>query len=233
MYEIKPSYEQLLAENSSLREENRVLRQRLGIEISEPQPSETTASPEITFFQNATVTQTSSSNEKVDLFMSLFRGRDDIYAKRWYSAKTEKSGYSPVCLNEWEPSLCNKRKYKCNICPNRKLLPLDKNAIFQHLSGKSQTSTDVIGLYPMTEDECCYFLAIDFDDDGWQNDITAFRSACTELGLTAAVERSRSGNGAHVWFFFEDKLPASTARKFGSVLLTQAMSRNHEIKFKS
>jgi len=165
--------------------------------------------------------------------MSVFRGREDVYAKRWYSAKTEKSGYTPVCLNEWESGLCDKRKYKCNNCPNRNLAPLDKNAIFQHLSGKSKTGADVVGLYPMTADECCWFLAIDFDDDDWQKDVSAFRNVCTELGLAAAVERSRSGNGGHVWFFFEDKVSAAIARKFGSALLTKAMSKHHEIKFNS
>lgn len=85
----------------------------------------------------------------------------------------------------------------------------------------------------MTTDECCYFLAIDFDDDEWKRDVAAFRNTCTELGITAYVERSRSGNGGHVWFFFEDKISVPIARKFGSALLTEAMSRNHEIKFKS
>ena len=71
--------------------------------------------------------------------MSLFRGREDVYAKRWYSVKSEKSGYSPVCLNEWERGLCDKRKYKCNICPNRNLAPLNRNTISAHLSGNSKT----------------------------------------------------------------------------------------------
>jgi len=232
--ETKPSYEQLLAENNALREENLLLRQRLGMD--EP-VSSTTPGPIIEavsdLFSEASIPQSSPTDKKIDLFMSLFRGREDVYAKRWYSVKSEKSGYSPVCLNEWERGLCDKRKYKCNVCPNRNLAPLNKNAIFSHLSGNSQTAADVIGIYPMTEDECCYFLAIDFDDNDWQRDVTAFRSACAELGLTTYVERSRSGNGGHVWFFFEDKIPAATARKFGSALLTAAMNRTHEIKFKS
>lgn len=233
MLETKLSYEQLLAENTSLREENRILRQRLGIKAAEPLQSESTSVPESSLFSNSEVTQTSSIDEKIDLFMSLFRGREDVYAKRWYSVKNEKSGYSPVCLNEWEPQLCDKRKYKCNSCPNRNLAPLDRNAIFQHLSGKSQTAADVVGMYPMTSDECCFFLAIDFDDDDWQKDIIAFCSTCKELGIATAVERSRSGNGGHVWFFFKEKISAVTARKFGSALLTHAMSLHHEIKFKS
>lgn len=237
MPDQKPSYEQLLAENNALREENRLLRQKLSMDVDardapEPAPKSepiNAANP----FSNASVTQSSPTDEKIDLFMSLFRGREDVYAKRWYSAKTKKSGYSPVCLNEWEVGLCDKRKYKCNSCPNRNLAPINKNAIFQHLSGKSKTGADVVGLYPMTADECCWFLAIDFDDDDWQKDVSAFRNVCTELGLTTAVERSRSGNGGHIWFFFEEKIPAAVARKFGSALLTQAMSRHHELKFNS
>ena len=96
-----------------------------------------------------------------------------------------------------------------------------------------KNADDVIGLYPMTEDECCFFFAIDFDDENWQRDVAALRAVCTDLRLTAYVERSCSGNGGHVWFFFEDKIPAAIARKFGSSLLTEAMDRNHEIKFKS
>jgi len=85
----------------------------------------------------------------------------------------------------------------------------------------------------MTADECCYFLAIDFDDYDWQRDISVFRKTCEDLCLTANVERSRSGNGGHVWFFFEEKIPAVTACKFGRILLTEAMRSNYKIKFKS
>ena len=130
MPDPKPSYEQLLAENISLREENRLLRKKLGMDTqshSEPEPlPESTATNTVNPFPNASVIQSSPTDEKIDLFMSLFRGREDVYAKRWYSAKTEKSGYSPVCLNEWEFGLCDKRKYKCNNCPNRNLASLNK-----------------------------------------------------------------------------------------------------------
>lgn len=101
------------------------------------------------------------------------------------------------------------------------------------MSGKHTSACDVVGLYPITEDECCYFLAADFDGDHWQEDITALRSACADLSIPIAIERSRSGNGGHAWFFFEDKVPASIARKLGTMLLTCAMSKRHEIKFKS
>lgn len=236
MPETKLSYEQLLSENIELREQVKILQEKLNQyepHVLHPVEPEPIISESAVMAQNSTVIHSSSTDDKVDLFMSLFRGRDDVYAKRWYSVKTEKSGYQPVCLNEWERGLCDKKIYKCNNCPNRKLAALNKNAIFTHLSGKSQTGTDVVGLYPMTTDECCYFLAIDFDDDEWQRDVAAFRNTCAELGITAYVERSRSGNGGHIWFFFEDKMSVPIARKFGSALLTEAMNLNHEIKFKS
>jgi superfamily II DNA or RNA helicase len=236
--ESKLSYEQLLAENAALQKEITLLRQRLCIEdsqVSNPEPSIVSESQEVQSNQttNSEVIQSSTAEEKIELFMMLFRGRNDVYAKRWYSTKSKKSGYSPVCLNEWDHRVCDKLKYKCNNCPHRNLALLDRKVIYSHLSGQSQTATDVVGLYPMTADECCYFLAIDFDDDDWQKDVDAFRCTCAELGVIAHVERSRSGNGAHVWFFFENKIPASIARKFGSALLTEAMSRNHEIRFNS
>jgi superfamily II DNA or RNA helicase len=232
MSEDKPTYDQLLAENAALRKENRLLRQQLG--ITAPQQAESVDQPPLQeAFPHAAINKNSPAEEKIALFMSLFRGREDAYAKRWYSTTKKTSGYSPVCLNEWAAGICDKKRNKCAVCPNRKLAPLDNDAIFQHLSGNNPHAADVVGLYPMTTDECCYFLAIDFDGAGWQEDVAAFKSACNELGLTAAVERSRSGNGGHIWFFFADKILAATARKFGSALLTQAMSRRHEIKFTS
>ena len=243
MQNTTPTYEQLLAENATLREENKALRQKLGLDIDTQSQSTTNQEPIPASkpsdipnpFPNATVTRKSKPDEKISLFMSLFRGREDVYAKRWFSVKHNRGSYSPVCLNEWVQGVCNKGqgKNKCNRCPNRNLAKLSRNAIFAHLSGKHATGGDVIGVYPLTEDEHCYFLAIDFDDDNWQHDITAFRNTCRELGLTAYIERSRSSNGGHAWFFFEDKIPAVIARKFGSVLLTESMSCNHAIKFES
>ena len=237
-----PTYEQLLTENAALREENQRLRQRLGMESNipaehiyqrdsvndtpEPQPSQAQ-------FPDAEVHHRSSVDEKVDLFMSLFRGRDDVYAKRYHNPKSGAEGYVPACRNEWVYGVCDKKKYKCSVCPNRSFVPFNRKAVYNHLSGQKADYTDVVGIYPLTTDECCYFLAIDFDGDAWQQDISAFRASCSDYGLVPAVERSRGGNGGHVWFFFEDKISAATARKFGSALLTQAMARRHEIKFKS
>ena len=165
--------------------------------------------------------------EKIRLFMSLFKGRDDLYAKRWES-KEGRAGYAPVCLNEWKPGFCGKPKVKCASCAHRSYATLDEKVIEAHLRGKL-----VAGVYPLRQDEKCHFLAIDFDKDGWQEDVSTLKDVCTAFDAPAAIERSRSGHGAHAWFFFADPVAASLARKFGSALLTYAMSQRHQIKFKS
>lgn len=232
--ELFEKYRKLLEENQRLKNENEDFRKRLGL----PLPStyiknDVQASIEVNDIQLVEavkpghVTNSSSPEDKINLFMSLFRGRDDVYAKRWQN-KEGKSGYSPVCLNEWARGICNKPKIKCSECDNRNYAVLDFAAIDKHLRGK-----DVFGIYPMLPDETCYFLAIDFDDEGWEKDISALRDICAEKNIPIAVERSRSGNGAHVWFFFNDKVNAASARKFGTALLTHAMAKRHEIKFTS
>lgn len=182
---------------------------------------------------DATVNSQSSSEEKIALFRSLFRGRDDVYAKRWQNLKTNKSGYAPACKNEWEPGLCDKRNASCANCPNRELLPLTDAIIYRHLEGRNEYGRDVVGVYPMLPDETTIFLAVDFDGEGWQEDVEAFCRACRAFDLLPSVERSRSGNGAHVWFFFADSVSAADARRLGSGLLTCAMERRPELKMRS
>ena len=140
------------------------------------------------------ITNNSTNDEKVELFMSLFRGRGDVYARRWESKDGKKSGYSPVCRNEWTPGSCEKPRVKCSDCVNRLLVPFDKQAAIRHLTGK-----EVAGVYPMLPDETCLFLAIDFDGENWRNDVSAVRSVCERNRVPAAIERSRSGNGVHIW----------------------------------
>ena len=184
-------------------------------------------------FPAARVTLQSSSEDKLALFRALFRGREDAYAKRWQNLKTGQSGYSPACKNEWERGLCNKKNLSCSRCPNREFLPLTDAVIYRHLEGKDECCRDVVGLYPMLPDETVCLLAVDFDGEGWMEDVAAIREVCTELELHPAVERSRSGNGGHVWFFFDSPIPASDARKLGSGLLTLAMARRSELKMQS
>ena len=230
--ELYKKYKELLEENQKLKIENEDFKKQLGLLLpitsneihTLKEESSNPADPSVDLEQ---ISNASSPQDKIKLFISLFRGRDDVYAKRWQS-KEGKSGYSPVCLNEWAKGICNKPRIKCSECTNKDYAILDSTAIDKHLRGKA-----VFGVYPMLTDETCYFLAIDFDDEGWEKDISALRDLCTEKKIPFAVERSQSGNGAHGWFFFTDRISAASARKFGTLLLTHAMSKRHEIRFSS
>ncbi len=174
--------------------------------------------------------QHSSPLAKIALFRSLFRGRDDVYPRRFESRKTGKSGYAPACANEWVRGVCEKPKIRCADCPQRRFLPVTDDVVRWHLSGRDdQGQPFIAGVYPMLQDESCFFLAIDFDKERWQQDVNAFIDSCRTRNLPAAVERSRSGRGGHVWFFFEEAIPATLARKLASFLLTETMERRPEV----
>lgn len=233
------AYEALQTENLILKGEVETLLRQLGI-ISEKKPFESQIPVTEEIHREADISEEmalvhrhSPSEKKIALFMSLFRGRDDVYAKRWESQKTGKSGYQPVCANEWQASLCDKRKYACHSCPNRNLSPLDVQAVEKHLRGDEANASDVIGIYPLLKDETCTFLAVDFDDEGFEKDIQAFRDACREKEVPVAIERSRSGKGAHAWIFFDTPVSARQARRMGSGILTYAMNMRSSIAFKS
>ncbi len=167
---------------------------------------------------------------KIAVFRSLFRGRADVYPRRFESRKTGKSGYAPACANEWVQGICEKPRIKCALCPNRRFLPVTDEVIRWHLSGRDASDLPfVAGVYPLLLDETCFFLAVDFDKEGWQADSITFLRSCRRLGLTAALERSRSGRGGHVWLFFENAVPAALARRLGSHLLTEAMEDRPDI----
>ncbi len=114
-----------------------------------------------------------------------------------------------------------------------RLLPLSDRAVYNHLAGKDEYGRDVIGIYPMLPDDTCRFLCADFDDAEFEKDVAAYRSVCEGLNLSVSVERSRSGNGAHAWLFFEEAVPADLARKMGTIILTKAMQLRGELSFKS
>ena len=165
-------------------------------------------------------TKVISNEEKVKIFMEIFKGRTDLYAKRWTSNKTGKSGYSPVCKNEFALTKCDKPRVKCSDCPFRELLPVTEEVILKHLKGDI-----TIGIYPLLLGDLCNFLAIDFDKKTYEKDVTTFWNTCAELNIPIYVEKSRSGNGAHIWIFFEEGIPAKIARKMGNILLTKTMEK--------
>ena len=168
--------------------------------------------------------------EKIARFRSLFRGRDDVYAKRFENARSGKSGYAPVCGNEWVRGVCEKPRIRCSDCPNPCWMAVTDEVVHWHLAGRDAGDRPfVAGLYPMLRDETCFFLAVDFDGEGWRDDMAFFARICREKGVPAAIERSRSGDGAHVWFFFEQAIPANLARKLGSHLLTETMESRPEL----
>lgn len=168
-----------------------------------------------------------SVNQKVELFTKLFKGRQDVFARRWENSKG-RSGYSFACHNEWVSGKCNKPRIKCNECHHRDYKALDDKIIYDHLAGKQ-----VIGLYPLLADNTCSLLAADFDKDDWQDAIQAMAQACLQLNIPHAIEISRSGNGAHLWIFFSEPVLAREARLLGFGLLDKAMEIHPDLSFDS
>ena len=169
-----------------------------------------------------------STQEKVALFRRLFRGRDDVYALRWQSSSSGRSGYAPACANEWRPGLCEKPRISCRDCNHRVLLPLSDAAIFGHLAGEH-----TVGLYPLLENDHCHLLAVDFDEQDWRDDARAFLRSCRQLAVPAALEISRSGEGAHVWVFFEEAVPAREARQLGAALISHTCNATRQLQLSS
>jgi superfamily II DNA or RNA helicase len=186
------------------------------------------ASAKETQAQRLFVCRASQPGEKIDFFISLFRGRQNVYAKRCYSKKDENAFYMPICGN-YKKRGCERPRIKCGVCQNG--APLTPQVIYGHLKNNAEHGVGIIGVYPLLEDDSCNFLAVDFDGNGWMDDIKAYRAVCAAHNVPIAVERSRSGQGGHVWTFFEQPVSAAQARKMGSMLITKAMANRHTIQF--
>lgn len=209
-----------------LREENALLkalltRHGIDYEIDSSQPE--SAAPPASLSRPARF----SPIEKVTLFRRLFRGREDVHAQRWESTKGT-SGYAPACGNEWKPGICHKPRVKCGECNQRQLLPVTDQVIYDHLSGKQ-----TVGIYPLLTDDSCCFLAVDFDEDNWREDAKGFMRSCHALSIPAALEISRSGNGAHAWIFFAEPVPARAARQLGAALISHTCERTRQLSLAS
>lgn len=173
--------------------------------------------------------------EDANLFFSMFWGRTDVYSKRTIKKSTGEVSYYTQCENFWKngcPRITGS-KIKCQDCGRRKYKKLELPQIITHLRGLSEDATDVIGIYPLLEDNTCRFIVFDFDNhekygekydfantnDNWKEEVDALREICVINGIEPLVERSRSGHGAHLWIFFQKRIEASLARKFGNALL--------------
>lgn len=167
-------------------------------------------------------------DEKIALFLNHFRTRGDVFPVWWEQPHKNRSGYSPACSNEWIKGVCDKPRVKCSECPNQAFLPLDEHAVRTHLEGKQ-----ILGVYSIDREDCCRFLAADFDGDGFDRDALAYKSAASEIGVDVAVERSRSGRGAHAWIFFSEPVPAAQARRLGTVILSKVANRNPLMRLES
>jgi superfamily II DNA or RNA helicase len=169
-----------------------------------------------------------STQQKVTLFRQLFRGREDVYALRWHSERSGRSGYAPACANEWREGVCEKPRVACRDCQHRELLPLTDAAIYGHLAGEH-----TLGLYPLLENDHCFLLAVDFDEEDWREDARAFLRSCRELAVPAALEISRSGQGAHAWVFFDEAVPAQDARSLGAALISHTCAATRQLRLSS
>ena len=208
-----------------------------------------------------TITRQSSPQEKINLYKSLFVGRQDVFALRWFNAKSKKSGYSPVCANKWGVGKCDLKKYTYATCPFKMPVALNDTYIFNHLAGRDEFCRDVIGLYPLMEGNPCRFLAMDFDAHApkaqmsiisthanerseyahspkakipaWREDVLAVKKTFSDFGIPSYIEVSRSGNGGHLWIFFDEEISARLARNLGAAVLKAAMQNRHSIPFES
>ena len=166
----------------------------------------------------------SSREDSVKIFMNYFKGRNDVYPYLSIDKNNPNiKYYIPACANEWKNGICNKTMgKKCKNCQYRENKPISKETIYKHMYGNYP-----IGIYPLLENDTCFFLSLDFDDKDSKKDIKsdvlAFASVCDKYEVPIAIERSRSGNGIHIWMFFDTNIKAITARKLGSLLLSKTM----------
>lgn len=212
-------FEAIQRELERLRKENAELRRLVGVTAVEP-TLKYHAKPEGygSVKGVSLLTADSSTQKKIALFRNLFRGREDVYAVFWTNERSGKKGYSPAVEDPWNSGKGKPKEY----------LPLTDQVIHDHLTGEK-----VIGCYPLLKDNTCWFLACDFDKEGWVLDSLAFLNVCKRFGVPAYLERSRSGRGGHVWIFFSSPVSAILARQLGMRLLRETMDMRGDMDLAS
>ncbi len=161
------------------------------------------------------------SSDYLNFYQSLFRGRQDVYAMRW--EKEGKSGYMPAYRLDWS----DYNKYKASggtfkDYGKKEYQPLTSDILLRHFQG-----IETIGIYPLFEDNTSFFIVADFDNENWKDSVLRLFSTCSKHEISSYIERSRSGNGAHLWIFFEENLPAEQIRKLIFELLKEALIVSH------
>jgi len=181
------------------------------LRISEKESRRPGAAPTVMFdAAPGTVTAESPARGKVAFYANLFRARSEVYAVRWDSDRTGRGGWMPAVQGG----------FRKGVRPaDRHYLPLTEEVVTRHLSGDLE-----IGLYPLLDSDRCHWLAADFDGSTAMLDALVYVKAARAYGMTAALEVSRSGAGAHVWVFFTSAVPAAQARQLGTGLLREAMT---------
>ena len=176
------------------------------------------------------ITNSASPEEKVRLFSSLFNGRGDVYALRYTSSKTGKTGYSPVCLNRWQAGVCDMRHIRCAVCPHRHFAAVSDDVFRQHLLGADPSGRPFsAAVYPLGLDERTRFAIIQIDGPNWRENATAIREAAGGMRVPCAVERAREEDSVRVWFFFAEPVDGRIARDAATAVLFAAFRRRPEI----
>lgn len=206
----------LIKENEKLKKENKYLKRLL--------EENDIHYAEIREVENVEYTK----DEKIKIYTSYFKGRNDIFAERYFRKSDNQKGYSPVCRNKYSIN-CDLQKYaRCKGCPHKDYYGMSNVDLLNHFRGKKS-----YGIYPMLDGDECYFLAVDFDEGDFFKSAINFKNICIKYGIDCAVEISQSGLGAHVWIFFEQPVKAKNARKIGDFILNKAFVCSNGISLKS
>lgn len=171
-----------------------------------------------------------TSEDKFKLYYQYFRGRQEVYAVKWESLKG-KTGFSPHAQGEWVQEKVGKQlKNKFQV---HSYYPYTLETVENHIRGTLKDFRFGTGIYPMLTDDTTYLVVIDFDDEKAIETVKPMIRVCKKYKIVPLIELSQSGNGIHLWFFFEENIPARVARRFANLILRHAMSENSEIDFSS